>query len=123
MYCDADRTTLTIAHRLSSITHCDSIIVMDKGKVVEQGTHAELMQKDGGKGLYARMFVAQNGENVGSGAIMAVPDGSLELELRPMSALLSNRAFRDTDRSLEAVSGMSALLAQGLRVPATAVGR
>lgn len=32
----AKRTTLTIAHRLSSITHCDKIIVMDKGMVVEQ---------------------------------------------------------------------------------------
>ena len=39
----ANRTVLTIAHRLSSIAHCDNIIVIDKGVVVEQGTHLELL--------------------------------------------------------------------------------
>jgi ABC-type transport system involved in Fe-S cluster assembly fused permease/ATPase subunit len=55
-----ERTTLTIAHRLSSITHCDQIIVMDRGIVVEQGTHAGLLEK---KGVYSRMWNAQNGNN------------------------------------------------------------
>jgi len=49
------RTTLVIAHRLSTIQHADKIIVMDKGQVVEEGTHADLLPKGG---AYTRMHNA-----------------------------------------------------------------
>lgn len=43
----AGRTTLLIAHRLSTVTHADRIAFLDKGSVVEQGTHGELLEKRG----------------------------------------------------------------------------
>jgi ATP-binding cassette subfamily B protein len=49
-------TTLVIAHRLSTITDSDQILVMDKGRIVEQGTHASLLAK---AGLYADMWALQ----------------------------------------------------------------
>ena len=50
------RTTLIIAHRLSTVTHADTIIVLDKGQVAEQGSHRELLQR---RGLYAAMWERQ----------------------------------------------------------------
>lgn len=52
------RTTLIIAHRLSTIVAADSIIVMERGRIVEQGTHEELLMR---QGKYAQMWAAQNG--------------------------------------------------------------
>jgi ATP-binding cassette, subfamily B, heavy metal transporter len=51
-----DRTTLVIAHRLSTVIHADTILVMDKGRIVERGTHLSLMNAGG---LYAGLWARQ----------------------------------------------------------------
>jgi len=55
----ANRTTLTIAHRLSTIADADQILVMDHGRIVERGTHAQLLEANG---AYARMWEIQQQE-------------------------------------------------------------
>jgi len=59
------RTSLVIAHRLSTILSADLILVMDRGRLVEQGTHAELLAQDG---LYAGLYRTQFGGDVDSAA-------------------------------------------------------
>lgn len=54
-----NRTSIVIAHRLSTIQKADSIVVMQKGQIVEQGTHAELLAKDG---VYAKLVMMQSFE-------------------------------------------------------------
>jgi len=51
-----NRTTLAIAHRLSTILAADVILVVDKGEIVERGTHEELLEKNG---LYAKLYNEQ----------------------------------------------------------------
>lgn len=55
-----NRTTFVIAHRLSTIMHADKIVVMDKGRVVEMGTHDELLAK---KGAYEHLYTIQFKKN------------------------------------------------------------
>ena len=55
------KTMLIIAHRLATVKNCDKIIVMDKGKIVEQGTHQQLHER---KGLYYRLWEMQQGNFV-----------------------------------------------------------
>ncbi len=54
------RTTLVIAHRLSTIRRADRIVVMDQGRVVDQGRHAELLERGG---VYARLYELQFSED------------------------------------------------------------
>jgi ATP-binding cassette subfamily B protein len=54
-----DKTALVIAHRLSTIKHLDRIIVLDQGKIVQDGTHDQLIRH---KGLYAKLWSHQSGE-------------------------------------------------------------
>ncbi|MEA3032270.1 MAG: ATP-binding cassette, subfamily heavy metal transporter [Sphingomonadales bacterium] len=55
----ARRTSIVIAHRLSTVVDADQIVVLDEGRVVERGTHAELLRKNG---LYADMWARQQAE-------------------------------------------------------------
>ncbi|MGP9788520.1 ABC transporter ATP-binding protein [Roseinatronobacter sp. NSM] len=55
----AGRTTIVIAHRLSTVRNADKIVVMDRGRVVEQGSHAELLALGG---AYARLYAIQFGD-------------------------------------------------------------
>jgi ATP-binding cassette subfamily B protein len=55
----AKRTSIVIAHRLSTVVDADQIVVLDEGRVVERGTHAELLRRNG---LYADMWARQQSE-------------------------------------------------------------
>ncbi|OAI15444.1 lipid ABC transporter permease/ATP-binding protein [Methylomonas lenta] len=59
------RTTLVVAHRLSTIENADVILVMDKGRIIEQGTHQELLKRDG---AYARLHKMQFSDDRSGGA-------------------------------------------------------
>jgi subfamily B ATP-binding cassette protein MsbA len=52
-----NRTSVLVAHRLSTIIHADEIIVLDKGRIIEKGTHRQLSAQNG---LYAQMITMQS---------------------------------------------------------------
>jgi ATP-binding cassette subfamily B protein len=65
----AGRTSLVIAHRLSTVKDADTIVVLDEGRVVESGPHRELLDREG---LYAALW------NVQAGEVASLPDGFLD---------------------------------------------
>ncbi len=56
------KTVIAIAHRLSTISHLDRLIVMDQGRIIEDGTHEELLKKEG---LYKKLWAMQSGGFLG----------------------------------------------------------
>jgi len=57
-----DKTVLAIAHRLSTIAQMDRLLVLDEGKIIESGSHAELLEKGG---IYAKLWAHQTGGFIG----------------------------------------------------------
>lgn len=64
-----DRTTIIVAHRLSTVQQVDRILVFDQGRIVEQGTHTELLARE--DGYYRRLFESQALGLIGDAAIAA----------------------------------------------------
>ena len=67
-----ERTTLVIAHRLSTVVHAEQIIVMDHGRIVERGTHAQLLRSGG---HYAQMWALQQQKSSEQAGQMEAPAG------------------------------------------------
>jgi ATP-binding cassette subfamily B protein len=67
-------TTIIIAQRVSSVKQADYIYILDRGRILEEGTHRDLMQK---KGYYYKTCVMQHGlEEETEGGVPAVPAGA-----------------------------------------------
>ena len=92
-----DRTTVIIAHRLSTIRNADQIYVLDKGAVLEEGTHETLMAKEGGK--YQTMVKRQQVENVDEDQGSSINKKEIIKEERQFRRLRSSTGNEDIDTS------------------------
>ena len=64
--CTKNVTTIIIAHRLSTIIRCNRIYVMDKGEIIEEGTHEQLLKK---KGYYYKLWIGQTSKELNKNSI------------------------------------------------------
>lgn len=74
-----DKTTIIAAHRLSAVKHAEQIIVLDDGRIMEQGTHEELLEADG---WYASQFYLQQLEDKGVSPHEERNDGTAIVQVR-----------------------------------------
>jgi ATP-binding cassette subfamily C protein CydCD len=81
------RTVITIAHRLNTIFKADHIVVLDEGQIVEQGSHRELISRNG---LYANMVKAYQAESQTSNVATNLPPSTFDLQPTDNPHLISN---------------------------------
>jgi ATP-binding cassette, subfamily B, bacterial len=105
------RTSFMVAHRLSTVRHADQILVVDQGRIVERGTHEDLVDL---RGIYHQLHEAQSRERRGRSAIA---------RRRALAALeASDDANARTSAAVEAIRAADSQIAPGNREPAQ-VGR
>ncbi|KAF9139798.1 ATP-binding cassette sub- B member 6, mitochondrial, partial [Linnemannia schmuckeri] len=96
------RTTFVVAHRLSTVMHADLILFIKDGRIVERGTHEELIQRaveNDGKGEYYMMWRIQSGENVSPCAPTIGDD-----EPNPLASTVKADVFATTNRNVSSES-------------------
>ena len=89
---------IVIAHRLSTICNADKIIVMTKGRTMEQGNHAELLEKGG---IYSRLVKAQDlrGKDTSSSSSSLIEATGVDQEASSLNAELTRHSEHATDRN------------------------
>lgn len=105
-----DRTTLVIAHRLSTVQKADRIVVLDQGKIVEIGNHQELLAKNG---YYSRLYSMQFGDQSKSRINLPTNEALLRASIRA-SYELRNRVSYEARNRLNTMLGSLRLVNDGL---------
>ena len=119
------RTTITIAHRLSTVRNADNIVVFDKGEIVERGTHDELMQKE--NGFYRKLVSSQEIESLFEGEKLHEEASSprrhrlrsSQAESSSLSASIRSLILGDDDEEDGATSEIAELLKKEGAKPAS----